>query len=54
MIDELLWVLWNIGQVAAVLVGWFVLIAMVRGLLQGARQAVREHRRGETGTRGSD
>ena len=52
MIEELLWVLWTIGQVAAVMIGWFVILLVVRGLLRGARQAVREHRRGETSTRG--
>ena len=46
MIDELLWVLWTIGQVAAVMIGWFVIISVVRGVLRGAREAVQEHRRG--------
>ena len=40
MIDELLWVLWTIGQVAAVMVGWFVIISVALGLLRGAREAV--------------
>ena len=45
MIDELLWFLWTVGEVAAVMLGWFVLIFVVRGFLRGARQAVQESRR---------
>ncbi len=44
-IDNALWFVWTVGQVAAVMVGWFVLISAVRGFLRGAREAVREYRR---------
>ena len=47
MIDNVLWVLWTIGQVAAVMVGWFVLVSVVCGLLRGAREAVEQMREGK-------
>ena len=46
MIDDVLWFLWTVGEVAAVMLGWVVLIVVVRGFLRGARQAVRESQRG--------
>ena len=45
MIENALWFLWNVGEVAAVMVGWYVLIVIVRGFLRGARQEVQKHRR---------